>query len=80
MKKKTITLNKPIYAGMAILDLSKLHMFRFHYDYIKEKYGNNAKLLMTDTDSLCYHIKTRDFYEDMKSDADKYDMSNFSHP
>ena len=63
MKKKTITLNKPIYAGMAILDLSKLHMFRFHYDYIKEKYGNNAKLLMTDTDSLCYHIKTHDFYE-----------------
>eukprot|EP01052_Picozoa_sp_SAG31_P017937 SAG31_NODE_1250_length_9118_cov_4.047344_6_plen_375_part_00 len=80
MKKKTITLNKPIYAGMAILDLSKLHMFRFHYDYIKEKYGNNARLLMTDTDSLCYHIKTHDFYEDMKSDADKYDMSNFSHP
>ena len=79
MQKKTLTLNKPIYCGMAILDLSKLHMYRFHYDYIKEKYGNGAKLLMTDTDSLMYHIKTDDFYQDMKKDGDKYDMSNFDH-
>ena len=54
---------------MAILDLSKLHMYRFHYDYIKPKYGEKAKLLMTDTDSLFYKIDTKDFYEDMKADA-----------
>eukprot|EP01050_Picozoa_sp_SAG11_P021465 SAG11_NODE_3823_length_2206_cov_5.701946_4_plen_139_part_01 len=61
MKKKRLLLNKPIYAGMAILDLSKLHMYKFHYDYIKPKYGSKAQLLMTDTDSLCYHIQTKDF-------------------
>ena len=76
-KKKSITLNKPIYCGMSILDLSKLHMYRFHYDYIKPKYGDKAKLLMTDTDSLMYKIDTRDFYEDMKTDSKHYDMSNF---
>ena len=62
---------------MAILDLSKLHMYRFHYDYIKPKYGDKAKLLMTDTDSLMYKIDTKDFYEDMKTDSKHYDMSNF---
>jgi hypothetical protein len=64
-----IILNKPIYCGMAILDLSKLHMYRFHYDYIKPKYGEKAKLLMTDTDSSFYKIDTKDFYEDMKADG-----------
>ena len=54
---------------MAILDLSKLHMYRFHYDYIKPKYGEKAKLLMTDTDSSFYKIDTNDFYEDMKADG-----------
>lgn len=77
MKKKSVILNKPIYCGMAILDLSKLHMYQFHYDYIKPKYGDKAKLLMTDTDSLMYHIETEDFYMDMKNDSDEYDMSNF---
>ena len=76
-KKKTITLDKPIYCGMAILDLSKLHMYRFHYDYIKPKYGNKATLLMTDTDSLFYKVETKNFYEDMKADGGRYDMSNF---
>ena len=64
---------------MAILDLSKLHMFQFHYDYIKKKYGDKAQLLMTDTDSLCYHIETEDFYKDMQADGDMYDMSNFDY-
>ena len=54
-KKKDLLLNKPIYAGMCILDLSKLHMYRFHYDVIKKTYQDKAKLLFTDTDSLCYY-------------------------
>ena len=77
MKKKQLMLNKPIFAGMAILDLSKLHMYRFHYDVIKKKYGEKAILLFTDTDSLCYQIQTDDMYADMKRDGHLYDLSNF---
>ena len=57
-------------------------MYKFHYGVIKEKYGNNAKLLFTDTDSLCYHIKTKDLYEDFKEIKDLLDTSDFpkEHP
>ena len=75
---KKVELNKPIYVGLSVLDLSKLHMYQFHYDYIKPKYGNDATLLFTDTDSLCYHIKTDDIYKDMKEDAHLFDMSAYS--
>ena len=77
MRKKEVVLNKPIYVGMAILELSKLHMYKFHYDFIKTKYGNKAKLLFTDTDSLCYCIETEDVYEDMKANNELFDMSNY---
>ena len=83
MKKTTIKLHKPIYLGMSILDLSKTLMYDFHYNYIKEKYGENANLLFTDTDSLCYEIKTQDFYLDISNDVwKKFDTSNFdkNHP
>ena len=83
MKKTTIRLHKPIYLGMSILDLSKTLMYDFHYNYIKPKYGNNASLLFTDTDSLCYEIKTKDFYVDISNDVrEKFDTSNFdkNHP
>ena len=74
-KKTSLVLNKPIYAGMCILDLSKLWMYKFHYDVIKDQYGDKAKLLFTDTDSLCYHITTEDFYEEMRKD--EYDLSDY---
>jgi hypothetical protein len=80
--KTTIELNKPIYVGFAILELSKLLMFNFHYGYIKEKYGNNAQLCFTDTDSLLYDIKCDDLYKDMAEDAHMFDFSDYpkDHP
>lgn len=78
-EKRTVKLNKPIYAGQAILDLSKLTMYKFHYGYIKPKWPE-AKLCMTDTDSLCYHIKTKNL--DSQLDPSWFDCSELpkSHP
>ena len=81
--KVFLTFNKPIYLGMCILELSKTLMFDFHYNYIKKKYGDKAKLLFTDTDSLMYEIRTEDFYGDIKGDVkDRFDTSNYpsNHP
>ena len=69
MKKTSLTMNKPVYLGMCILDLSKTLMFDFHYNYIIPKYGNKAKLLFTDTDSFIYEIQTKDFYKDISGDV-----------
>ena len=76
--KVTLTLNKPAYIGMCILELSKVLMYEFHYDYIKNKYGNNSRLLFTDTDSLMYEIKTKDVYKDFSSNKEVFDFSNYS--
>ena len=75
--KETLTLNRPAYVGMCILDLSKTLMYDFHYNYIKEKYGNNAKLLFTDTDSLTYEIEAEDVYRDFWNDKDRFDNSDY---
>lgn len=83
MNKTQIYFNKPIHLGMSILDLSKTLMYDFHYNYIKKKYGDKAKLLFTDTDSLAYEIKTKDVYKDINPDVDIiFDTSNFpqDHP
>jgi hypothetical protein len=76
----SVVFNKPIYAGFCILDLSKTLMFEFHYDVMMEKYHDRARLLYTDTDSLCYHIKTDDLYDDMMPMRDQYfDTSDYPH-
>ena len=83
MKKTSLIFNKPVYLGMCILDLSKTIMYDFHYNYIKEKYGNKAKLLFTDTDSLMYEIETGDFYKDISEDVKvRFDTSDYppNHP
>ena len=74
--KETLTLNRPAYVGMCILDLSKTLMYDFHYNYIKQKYDNKAKLLFTGTDSLTYEIQTDDVYADFWSDKDRFDNSD----
>ncbi|PFX14367.1 hypothetical protein AWC38_SpisGene21476 [Stylophora pistillata] len=78
MGRKSIKFDKPVFCGMAILDLSKTLMYDFHYNYIKKKYEDKAKLLFTDTDSLMYEIETEDFYKDIAADVEeKFDTSNF---
>ena len=57
--KVTLTLKKPAYVGMCILDLSKVLMYKFDHDYIKNKYGNNWRLLFTDTDRWCMKLKRK---------------------
>ena len=61
MKKTRVKMNKPLYLGMSILDISKMLMYKFWYDYCKPKYGDRAKLCYTDTDSFIIYIKTKYF-------------------
>jgi hypothetical protein len=77
-----VTLNKPIYIGFTVLDVSKLLMFDFHYNVIAKRYGKNARLLFTDTDSLCYYFATDDVYRDMLEYRHLLDTSNYprDHP
>jgi len=72
MKKTNIKFIKPVYLGMCILDWSKTLVYEFHYDYIKVKYGDKAKLLFTDTDSLMYEIETKDIYKDINPDVERW--------
>ena len=83
LKRIKLVFNKPVYCGMAILDLSKTLIYDFHYRYIIPKFGKKQKLLFTDTDSLCYEIETEDFFADIADDVEKmFDTSNFdiNHP
>ena len=83
MKKTSLIMNKPVYLGACILDLSKTIMYDFHYNYIKPMYGDKASLLFTDTDSLMYEIETEDFYKDISGDVkNRFDTSDYpdNHP
>ena len=78
MKKTRVKMNKPLYLGMSILDISKTLMYKFWYDYFKPKYGDRAKLCYTDTDSFIIYIKTEDFFQDISNDVEKwFDTSNY---
>ena len=71
-------MNKPVYLGLSILDVSKTLMYEFQYYYIKPKHQGNAKLCYMDTDSFIIHIKTNDFYEDIANDVKKwFDTPNY---
>ena len=87
MGKIKVVMNKPVYLGQAILDLSKIIMYEFHYDYMIPKYarsaggahGNRIKLCYMDTDSYVYDIKTEDFYKDIAEDIEtRFDTSAYS--
>ena len=73
-----LKLTIPAYIGMCIVNLSKVLLYKFHYDYIKNKYDNKSKLLFRDTDSLMYEIKTEDVYEDFSSYKKVFDFNNYS--
>ena len=78
MGKIKVVINKPVYLGQAILDLSKLIMYEFHYDYMLPKHDNNIKLCYMDTDSFVYDIETEDFYKDIADDIeDRFDTSSY---
>ena len=74
----SVTLNKPRAVGLTVLELSKLLMYDFHYNYFLKKF-ENVKVLLSDTDSFCYYIKTKkDFYKTIKEDLDWFDFSNYN--
>ena len=78
MNKTKVKMNKPIYLGLSILEISKILMYEFWYDYMKPKYNDNVKLCYMDTDSFVMNIKTEDFYEDIANDVEKrFDTSNY---
>ena len=81
-KVTNLVLNKPVYVGCTILDLSKTIMYDFHYNVMTPRYGSNLNLLFTDTDSLMYEIFTDDIYQDMTQFQDYFDTSDYdsNHP
>ena len=78
MKKTKVKMNKPIYLGLSILEISKILMYEFWYNYMKPKYNDNVRLCYMDTDSFVMHIKTNDFYKDIASDVEnRFDTSYY---
>ena len=78
MRKVKVKMNKPIYLGLSILDISKITMYEFWYDYVKIKYEDKARLCYMDTDSFVVNIKTKDFYKDIPENVkERFDTSNY---
>ena len=78
MRKTQIIMNKTVYLGLSVLHLSKTVMYEFWYDYVKSKYGENAKLCYVNTDSFIVHVKTADIYKDIAEEVEtRFDTSNF---
>ena len=78
VKKTKVKMNKPIYLGLSILEISKILMYEFWYDHMKPKYNHNVRLCYMDTDSFVMHIKTNDFYKDIANDVEnRFDTSNY---
>ncbi|XP_070170392.1 uncharacterized protein [Polyergus mexicanus] len=78
LRKLEIKFNKPIYVGMCILDISKIRLYEFHYEYMLPLYRDKCKIMYTDTDSLIYRVECEDIYENMKRDIDKFDTSDYA--
>ncbi|XP_025271321.1 uncharacterized protein LOC112639961 [Camponotus floridanus] len=78
LRKLEAKIDKPIYVGMSILDISKIRLYAFHYEYMSPLYGDKCKILYTDTDSLIYSIECEDAYERMKHDIDRFDTSDYA--
>ena len=70
IKKTKVKMNKPFYLGMSILDISKMLMYKFWFDYFKPNYKDRAKLCYTDTDSFIVNIITEDFFQDISNDVE----------
>ena len=79
MRKTEVIMNKPVYPGQAILDISTTLMYEFYYDYLKIKYADKVKLCYTDTDSFIMYVESDDFYEDLACDVnERFDTSSYS--
>ena len=78
MKKTKVKMDKPVYLGMSILDISKTFMYEYWYDYIKPKHKDKEKLCYMGTDSFVINIFTEDFFEDIYNDVERwFDTSNY---
>lgn len=77
LTRAKVKLCKPSYSGMCILDLSKMAMYDFYYNYLKKKYGDKVQLQMTDTDSFLFYCETENIYEDMKQNENLFDLSDY---
>lgn len=78
LDRTAIKIRKPLYVGLTVLELSKICVYRFHYDVMKAKLGDKCKMCYTDTDSYVYEIKDHDVYELMKENIDEFDTFDYS--